>query len=71
MRFSILRSRFGAVSDICVGQAALMFRAAWAEALARSSSAARCSSLGWIACRNLSIGSPAISSLSSPHIRAN
>ena len=45
--------------------------AALAEALARSSSAARCSSVGWMACWNWSIGRPAMSRLSAPHICAN
>jgi hypothetical protein len=45
MRCCIDASRLGAVSDICVGQAALMFCAAVTEALASSSIAARCVSV--------------------------
>ena len=52
MRCCIAASRLGAVSAISVGQAALMSCAALSEALARSSSAARCASVGWIACWN-------------------
>ena len=45
-------SWLGAVSAMSVGQAASISCAALAEALTRSPSAARCSSVGWMACWN-------------------
>ena len=45
-----VRNKRGAVSDIWVGQAALMFWAALTDTLASSSSAARCVSVGSITC---------------------
>jgi len=59
------------VNATVVGQAVLMIWAALIEALARSSSALRCSAVGSTSCWMRSIGQPAMSLESSPHICRN